>query len=79
MLVINFVDRTNVGMVQCRRSFRFALKAAEGLRVFGYVVGQELQCHKATEFEILSLVHHAHAAAAEPLHDAVMRDGLADH
>jgi len=27
----------------------FALKAADCLRVFGYVVGQEFESHKATE------------------------------
>jgi len=48
------------------------------LRVFGYVVGQELEDYKPAEFDILSLVHHAHSAAADFLDDAVMRDGLTD-
>ena len=66
-------------MVQRRGSLGFTLKAGECLRVFGYVVGQELECHKAAEFDILSLVHHAHTSAAQLLDDAVVRDGLADH
>jgi hypothetical protein len=79
MLVVNFVDGANVGMVQRGGSLGFALKAAERLRVFGYIVGQKLERHKATEFHILSLVDHTHAAAAEFLDNAVVRDGLADH
>ena len=79
MLVVNFVDRADVRMIQRGGGLGFALKAAESLRVFGYVVGQELESDKATEFDVLSLVDHTHAAAAELLDDAVVRDGLADH
>jgi hypothetical protein len=49
------------------------------LRVFGYVVGQELEGNKATELHIFCLVDNAHAAATKFLDDAVVRDGLADH
>ena len=79
VLVVNFVDRADVRMIQCRGGLGFALKSAEGLRVFGYVVGQELEGHKATEFDILGLVDHTHPTAAEFFDNAVMRDGLADH
>jgi hypothetical protein len=79
VLVINFVNRADIGVIQCRGSFGFALKAAEGLRVFGYVVGQELEGDEATELHILSLVDNTHPAAAQLLQNAVVRDGLADH
>jgi len=79
LLVINLVDRADVRMIQCRGSFGFALKTGECLRVFGYVVGQELKGDEATEFNILSFVDHSHAATAQLVNDAVMRDGLADH
>ena len=46
---------------------------------FGYVIRQELQSDEAAEFGVLGLVDHTHAAPAELLDDAVMRDGLADH
>jgi hypothetical protein len=55
--------KTKLGWLQGRLGF--ALKAAEGLCVFGYVVGQELEGHKAIEFYILSFVDDAHTAAAE--------------
>jgi hypothetical protein len=35
-------------MIQRGRSFGFPLEAAEGLRLVGEVVGQELQCDMAT-------------------------------
>jgi hypothetical protein len=79
VLVVNFVDGADVRMIQCRSSLGFALKAGEGLRIFGYVVGQELEGNKAVELDVLSFVHHTHAAAAEFLDDAVVRDSLADH
>ncbi len=49
VLVVNFVDGADIGMIQCRCRLGFALKAAEGLRVFGYVVRQELESDKAAE------------------------------
>jgi hypothetical protein len=79
VLVVNFVDGADVRMIQCRSSLGFALKAGEGLRIFGYVVGQELEGNKAVELDVLSFVHHTHAAAAQHLDDAVVRDGLANH
>jgi hypothetical protein len=66
-------------MIQCGGRLSFALKAAEGLGVFGYVVRQELEGYKATEFDILSFVDHAHSAAAQLLDNAVVRDGSPDH
>jgi hypothetical protein len=56
VLFANFVDGANVRMVQGRGSLGFALKAAECLRVFGYVVGQELEGYEATELHILGFV-----------------------
>jgi hypothetical protein len=38
----------------------------------GEFVGKELQSDVATELEVFSLVHHAHAPAADPAEDAVM-------
>jgi len=79
VLIVNFVDRANVGMIQRGRSFGFALEAAESLWVFGYVVGQEFKGNEAIQLNVLCLVHHTHTATTEPLDDAVMRDILADH
>src|ERR1700674_1501203 len=79
VLLVNFVDRADVRMIQGRGSLGFALKAAQDLRVFGYFVGQELQGNKPAELHILSFVDNTHATAAQLLDDTVVRDGLADH
>ena len=79
MLVINFVDGADVGMIQRRGGLGFALEARQRLRVFGNFVGQELEGDKAAKLDVFGLVDHTHAAAAEFLNDAVVRDGLADH
>src|SRR5882672_7437266 len=79
VLLVNLVNGADVGMVQRGGSLGFALEAAECLRIFGNVVGQELEGNEAAELQVLSLVDHTHASAAELLNDAVVRDGLADH
>ena len=54
-------------------------EAAESLRVFGNVVGQELQSDKAVQLYVLGFVDNAHATAAEFLDDAVVGNRLAEH
>ena len=72
------IDGTNVGMIQSRGGLRFALKARQHLGISGHLVGQEFQGHKAVQSRVLCLVHHSHAAAAQPFQNAVVRDGLPD-
>src|SRR5580704_633056 len=79
VLVVNLVDGADVGVIQCRGSLGFALKAAECLLVFGYIVGQELEGDKTTELHILSLIDHTHTAAAQLLDDAIVGYGLPNH
>jgi hypothetical protein len=56
-----------------------ALESSESLRIFGHVVGQELDCHEAPQFKVFCLVHNTHPAAAESFDNSIVRDGLADH
>jgi hypothetical protein len=49
VLVINLVNSADVGMIQSGGGFGFALKTAERLRVFGYLVGQELEGNERAE------------------------------
>ena len=79
VLLINFVDRADVGMVQRRGRLRFALKTPQGLRVFGNFVGKELQGDKATELDVFRLVDHTHPTAAELLNDSIVGNDLAEH
>ena len=73
------VDGADVGMIQSRGSARFALETLERLGVARQLVGQELQGDKAAEPRVFGLVNHAHPAAAQLLHNAVVRDGLPNH
>jgi hypothetical protein len=79
VVLTDFVNRADVGMVQGGRSTGFATEAFERLRVFGYSLRMKLQRYEASKFGVLSFVDDTHPAAAEPLDDAVMRDRLADH
>src|ERR1700730_40471 len=78
-LLANVVNRADVGMVESRRGLRFTLKTGKSLGVFGDFIWQELQCHETMQSGVLSLIDHTHPAAPELLHDAVVRNGLADH
>ena len=66
------VDGADVGMIEGGRSFGFAAKTLERLAVLREIFGQELECDKATKARVLSLVDHAHTAAAELFDDPVM-------
>ena len=42
------------------------------MRVFGYLVGKELEGDEATELHVFGFVDHTHATATELLNDAVV-------
>jgi hypothetical protein len=79
LVLIDVVDRTDIGMIQRRGGARFALEALDRLAVAGQVLRQELQRDGALEPQILGPVDDAHAAGTECLDDPVMRDAFADH
>ncbi len=76
--VVNFVDGADVGMVQRRGGFGFALETRQRLGIFGDLVRKEFQRHEAAELDIFGFVDNPHPATAEPLDDAEMRNGLTD-
>ena len=65
-------------MVERRGGARFALEPLDGLGI-GDRSREELQRDATAETRVVGRIHHAHAAAAESLDDAVMGDGPADH
>src|SRR5580658_1142782 len=73
-LAANFVNGTNVGVIQSGSSLRFALETRERLRIAGYVAREELQRYEAPQPSVFCLVHHAHASAAQFFQDAIMRN-----
>jgi len=60
---------------------QLALRAEPGKRLWvaGNSFGQEFECYETMKARVLSFIDHTHAAAAEFLDDAVVRNGLADH
>jgi hypothetical protein len=65
-------------MIQGRRGLCLALETSQHKRVSGHVLWQELESYEAMKACVLSLVDNAHASAAEPFNDVVMRDGVSD-
>jgi hypothetical protein len=63
-------------VVQGRRSFRFPLETAKGLRIVGEFFGKELQGNMATESEVFRFLDHTHAPATDPAEDAVIGNRL---
>jgi len=79
LLLADVVDRANVGMVQGRSRLGLALEAGQGLGVAGNVIRQELERDKAVQPGVFGFVDDAHATTTDLLHNAVVRDGPADH
>src|SRR5256885_5533526 len=79
LTLVDFINRADVGMVEsgCRTSL--ATETFQGLGILSYFFRQELQSHESAKARVLGLIDNTHAAAAEFLNDAVVRDGLADH
>ena len=73
---IDFIDRTDVRMVQGGRSLRLPLETAESMYVVGEFVGKELQGDVATEFQVFGFKNYPHTATADLAVDAVMRNRL---
>ena len=63
-------------MIERRCRLCFALKSSQHLRVAGDFVGQEFERDEAVQLNVLGLVHYPHAAAAQLLDNAVVRDRL---
>src|ERR1700719_2073518 len=79
LTLADFVDGTDVVMIQGRRGTSFPAETFERLRVSGNIFRQELQGDEATKLRVLGLVNHTHPTTAQLLDDAVVRDGLSDH
>ena len=79
VLLADVMNSPDVGMIQRRRSLRFPLKAGQRMWVLCEVGRQELESDETVQADVLGLVDDTHAATAELLDDAIVRDGLADH
>ena len=78
VLLADVVDGADVRVVECRCRPRLAREPVQGLAVAREFVGDELESHRTAEPRIFGFVQHAHAACADPLDDAVVRERLTD-
>ena len=78
VLFADVVDGADVGVVERRCGAGLALKTAQRLGITRQFSRDELERNGTVQAQILGLVHHAHAAAAEPRDDAVVRERPAD-
>src|SRR6185312_3814621 len=70
----DFVNRQNVWMIEGRRGSRFTLKSPQVLRVVCQFPGQNFDSHLASEVQVFRQKNFSHAAGAELLQNAVMRN-----
>ena len=75
----DLMNRADIRMVQRRSRLRLAPKSSPAPAISRHILRQKLQSHEAMQRGVLSLVHHAHAAAAKFLENSIMRDSLANH
>ncbi len=78
LVLINLINRADVGMIERGGGSGLALEALERLRVFSQLFRQELEGNGPAEFQILGLVDDAHAPAPELFQNPEVRNGLAD-
>ena len=73
------VDGADVRMIQGRGGAGLALKPFDRTRISRQLLGEEFQRNDAPQPRVFGPVDDAHAALAQLLQDAIVRDGLADH
>jgi hypothetical protein len=79
VLLANFVDRANVGMIQRRRGARLSPKTFQPLWDPGQIVRKKFERDKPAKGCILGLVDNTHTAVAQLFDNSIARDDLADH
>ena len=75
----NMMNDEDVRMIECTRGLRFLFEAIKSIRVLGQRSGQNFDCDVAVQLRIPRPVHLAHAAGADFLSDAIVREGFANH
>jgi len=79
VFLTNLMDRADIRMVKRRSGAGFAAEAFQCLGILRDIVGRNLSATNRPSEIVFGLVNHAHAAPAEFLDDAVVRDGAPDH
>ncbi len=69
-----FKDGADVGMVERGRRARLAAETFLRLCIAAHVFGQEFQRHLPAQLEVFGTVDHAHAAPADNVQYAIVRN-----
>ena len=77
ILLADVVDGADVWMIESRGGPGFAAEAAKRIPIRRHFGGQEFDGRKASQTNVLGLVHDAHAAAAERAQQTIRTDPLA--
>jgi len=75
----DFVNGADVGMVQSRGGTRLPAEALQGEGVPGELVGKEFEGDEAAQFLVLRLIDHSHAATAKSFEDLVAGNPGSNH
>jgi hypothetical protein len=75
IVLAEFVDDADVGVIERRGGLRFALEAGESVRGVGHVRREEFQRDEAVKGAVFGFIDDAHAAATEFFEDPVVRKG----
>ncbi len=78
LVLPDLMNGADVRMVECRSRAGFAEEPIQRGLVPGGLLGEELEGDRAVQDRILRSVDDPHPPAAKPVHDAIMRDVLAD-
>ena len=76
MSSLDFIDRTDVWVIQSGGGLGFALKAGESLRIASDFGREEFESHEAVQLGVFGFVDHSHAAAAQFFEDVIVRNVL---
>src|SRR5215475_7159758 len=72
ILLTDVVNSANMGMVQSRGRFCFALETFQRLRILGQVVWKKFQRDETAKTGVFGFMDHAHSAAAQLFKNPVM-------
>jgi len=69
--VFQAIDGSDIGMIQRREKFGFALEASHAVGILHERFGKDLQCHVAVEFDVPSTIDLTHAASPNGRQDFI--------
>jgi hypothetical protein len=79
LVLPDFVNGADVGMVQSLGGTRLPAEALQGEGVPGQLIGKEFQGDKAAQFLVLRPIDDSHAAAAKSFEDLVAGNPGSNH